>query len=225
MGKPSTKHDPPGLAVQCRLWAAKLMYDISFAMLVRNASWQEDLFASLAPKPGDRILDFGPGCSSSAISLALRYPEATFVIVDPNAKAAERMRLRAARKRLGNIVVMHASLPGKLPLSAGTFDTAICMLALHDNPPDEKLRVIKEVTRVLRHGGTMRAIDFDKPESPGERRILELGCRVAGTAAMVPHFNGSWVDLLAKGGLAGAKRQSSRSVGVGRLAIVKARKR
>lgn len=225
MGKSSTKHDKPRLSVQCRLWAAKLMYDVSFAILVRSTSWQEDLFVSLAPKPGDRILDLGPGSSSSAIPLAVRYPEATFVIVDPNAKAAERMRLRAARKRLRNIVVMHASLPGRLPLNAETFDTVICMLALHDNPPDEKLGMIKEVARVLRHGGTMRAVDFDKPENPDEGRILELGSRIAGAAAMVPHFNGSWVDLLAKGGLSGARRQSSCSVGIGRLSIVRARKR
>lgn len=227
MNKSSARSDKPKprLSIQCRLWAAKLVYDVSFAMLIRSASWQEDLFVSLAPKPGDRILNFGPGSSSSAIPLALRYPEATFVIVDPNAKAAERMRLRAGRKRLENIVVMRAALPGRLPVNAGTFDTVICMLALHASAPDEKLGMIKEVTRVLRHGGTMRAVDFDKPESPGERRLLELGSRIGGAAAMAPHFNGSWVDLLAKGGLFTARRQSSHSIGIGRLSIVKARKR
>lgn len=223
--KPSTKNDSPGLLVLCRFWAAKLIYNISFAILVREASWEEELVASLAPKAGDRILDFGPRSSSSAISLALRYPEATFVIVDSNAKAAERMRLRAVRKKLENIVVIHASLPGKLPVNAGSFDSVICTLALHDSAPDQKLSIIKEMTRVLRHHGTLRAVDFDKPENPRERRLLELGRRISGTDALAPHFNGSWVDVLAKGGLAGAIRQSSHSIGIGRISIVKARKR
>jgi ubiquinone/menaquinone biosynthesis C-methylase UbiE len=225
VAKPSTKYNPLGLLVHFRFWVAKLIYNLGFALLVRDESWQEELFASLAPRAGDRILDFGPGSSSSAISLALRYPEATFVIVDSNSKAAERVRLRAVRKQLRNITVIHASLPGKLPLNAGSFDAIICMLALHDIPPDEKLGIIKEMTRVLRHGGTLRAVDFDKPENPGERRVLEFARRISGTAAVAPHFNGSWVDVLAKGGLAGAIRQSSHSIGIGRISIVKARKR
>jgi len=223
--KPSTKYESPGLLVRCRFWAAKLIYDLSFAILVRDASWQEELFTSLAPKAGDRILDFGAGSSSSAISLALRYPEATFVIVDSNSKAAERLRLSAVRKQLRNIAVIHVSHPGQLPLNAGSFDAVICMLALHDSSPEEKLGIVKEMTRVLRRGGTLRAVDFDKPENPGERRILEFGRRISGAAAVAPHFNGSWVDVLAKGGLAGAIRQSSHSVGIGRISIVKARKR
>lgn len=224
-GKAGDRIRSPGLLFTCRFWAAKIFYHLSFALLIRDASWQEDLFASLAPKPGDRILDFGPGSASSAISLALRYPEATFVIVDTDSKAAERMRLSAVRKQLGNIAVIQASVPGRLPVNAGSFDAVICMLALHDSAPDQKLDIIREMTRVLRHGGTLRVIDFDKPENPGERRILELARRISGSPAIAPHFNGSWVDVLAKGSLAGTVRQSSHSVGVGRISIVKARKR
>jgi ubiquinone/menaquinone biosynthesis C-methylase UbiE len=223
--KPSTMYSAARLLIRCRFWAAKIIYDLSFALLVRDASWQEEFIASLAPKAGDRILDFGPRSSFSAISLALRYPDATFVIVDPNSKAAERMRLSAVRRQIENIAVIHASLPGKLPVNAGSFDSVICMLALHDSSPAEKLGIIKEMTRVLRHGGTLRAVDFDKPENPGERRILEFARRMSGAAAVAPHFNGSWIDVLTKCGLASVIRLSSHSVGIGRIAIVKARKR
>jgi ubiquinone/menaquinone biosynthesis C-methylase UbiE len=223
--KSSIKQGSPGLLVRYRFWVAKLFYNLSFAILARDASWQEELVAYLKPKAGDRILNFGPHSSSTAISLALRYPEATFVIVDPNSKAAERMRLSAARKQLGNITVVHASLLGKLPLNAGSFDAVICTLALHDSPPEEKLGIIKEMGRVLRHGGTLRAVDFDKPENAKERRILELAGRISGVAAVTPHFDGSWVDFLAKAGLAGASRMSSHSFESGRISIVKARKR
>jgi len=223
--KPSTKCDTPGLLRRYRFWTAKLFYEITFAILVRDTSWQEELFASLAPKAGDRILDFGPGSASSTMSLALRHPEATFVVVDPNSKAAERVRRSAVRKQVRNIAIIQASLPGKLPLNAGSFDAVVCTLALHDSPPDEKLGIVKEMTRVLRRGGTLRAVDLDKPENTGERRILELATRISGAAAVGPHFDGSWIDVLAKGGLAGARRQSSCSIGIGRMAIVKARKR
>ena len=223
--EPSSKPASPGLVVWCRFWVAKFFYRISFALVLRDASWQEDLFASLAPKEDDRILDLGKGSSSSAISLALRYPKANFVIVDPNSKAAERSRLRALREKIENITVLQASLPGKLPMNAGSFDAAICIFALHDSLPTEKVSIIKEIVRVLRHGGTLRVVDFDKPENPREGRILELGGRISGAAAVAPHFNGSWVSLLAKAGLTGTIRLSSHTIGSARISIVKARKR
>lgn len=225
MAEPSRKYASPELLVWCRFWVAKFFYKILFVLMVHDASWQEGLVASLAPKAGDRILGFGKGRSFSAISLALRYPEATFVIVNSSSKAAERSRLRALRRKIGNMAVIQASLPGKLPVNAGSFDAAICLLALHDSAPEDKVRIIKEIVRVLRHGGTLRVVDFDKPENPREGRILELGRRISGEAALAPHFNGSWVSLLAKAGLTGTVRLSSHTIGIGRISIVKARKR
>ena len=209
--------------VRFRYWVAKLIYDGSLVILVRDGSWQEEVFESLAPKAGDRILDFGPGSSSTAISLAL--PEATFTGADPSSKAVEKARRSVAKKKLGNISVIDTTLHGKLPFDAGSFDKAVCMLGLHDRPPEEKLRIVKEIVRVVRRGGTLHVADFDKPENRGEGRILEFARRISGPAAVAPHMNGSWTECLAKGGFTGVRRQSSYSVGIGRISVVKARKR
>src|SRR5260370_24830970 len=154
-----------GLIVRFRYWVAKLIYDGSFVILVRDGSWQEEVFESLAPKAGDRILDFGPGSSSCASSLALRYPEATFVGADPSSKAVEKARRSVAKKKLGNISVIDTTLHGKLPFDAGSFDKAVCMLGLHDRTPDEKLLIVEEVVRVVMRVGTLHGADFDKPEN------------------------------------------------------------
>src|SRR5437879_5375103 len=61
------------LIFRMRYWLAKLIYDFTFFVLVRYGSWEEGLLASFAPKPGDRILDFGPGSASTAVSLAERF--------------------------------------------------------------------------------------------------------------------------------------------------------
>ena len=211
--------------VRFRYWVAKLIYDASFVILVRDGSWQEEVFESLAPKTGDRILDFGPGSSSTAISLALRYPEATFTGADPSSRAVEKARRNVARKKLGNVSVIHTTLHRKLPFDAGSFDKAVCMLGLHDRPPEEKLQIAKEIVRVVRRGGTLHVADFDKPENRGEGRILEFARRISGPAAVASHMNGSWTECLAKGGFTGVRRQSSCSIGIGRISVVKARKR
>lgn len=99
------------------------------------------------------------------------------------------------------------------------------MLGLHDSPPGDKLRIVKEIARVVRHGGTLHVADFDTPEDPREGRILEFAKRIAGAAAVAPHMDGSWTECLAKGGLTGVRRQSSSSIGTGRISVVKAGKR
>lgn len=225
MVKASTKYEASGLVVQFRYWIAKLFYRISFLLLVRDGSWQEEVSKALAPKAGDRILDFGPGSSSTVISLALRYPEATFIAADSNFKAVENARRKVARKELGNVSVLVVALDGKLPFDAGSFDKAVCMLGLHDRPPEEKLQIVKEIVRVVRRGGALHVADFDKPENPREGRILEFARRISGPAAIAPHIDGSWIECLAKGGLTGVRKQSSCSIGIGRISVVKARKR
>jgi len=222
--QPSRRYEAPGLFVRFRYLVAKFIYDVIFVVLVRDGSWQEGVFTSLSPKAGDRILDFGPGSSSTAVSLALRYPEAAFVGVDPSSRAVEKARRTILRKKLQNIS-MSAPLQGKLPFDASSFDKAVCMLGFHDRSPQEKLRVAKEIAKVLRRGGTLHVADFDKPENRGEGGILEFARRISGSAAAEPHMNGTWTEFLAKGGFAGVRRQSSHSIGIGRISVVKARKR
>ncbi len=213
------------LIFRIRYWIAKLIYDFIFFVLVRDGSWQEGLSASLAPKRGDRILDFGPGSASTAISLAVRYPEATFVGMDPNARSTKKARLAVSRRELRNVSFVEDPLQETLPFDASSFDKAICILGLHDRSPQEKARVVKAIARVVRRGGTLHLADFDKPENPSEGKILEYARRISGLAAAEPHINGRWVETLADCGFAGVRRQLSRSIGIGRIAIVKARKR
>ena len=224
MVEPPTKYDRPGWFFRSRLWTSKLVYNLIFAILVRDGSWQEVLLASVAPKANDRILNFGLGSLASAVSLAVRYPEATFIGMDPNAKNVEEMRRSVVRKQLGNLSVVDVTSE-KLPFDAGSFDTVLCILTLHGRPLSEKLGIVKEIVRVLRRGGALYVADFDKPENHGEGGILEFARRISGSAAVASHVDGSWTHVLAKAELAGIKRQSSHSIGIGRISIVRARKR
>jgi ubiquinone/menaquinone biosynthesis C-methylase UbiE len=101
----------------------------------------------------------------------------------------------------------------------------MCLFGLHDLPPEQKLRVIREIVKVVRHNGSLHVVDFDKPENRSERRILEFATRISGSTAVEPHINGTWTEFLTEGGLAGVRRQSSHSVGIGRIATIRARKR
>jgi SAM-dependent methyltransferase len=225
VAEPSTKHDKPGWFFRFRLWSSKLIYNLIFAILVRDGSWQEVLLDSVALKANDRVLNFGLGGLSTVVSLAIRNAEATFVGVASNARGAEKMQRSVVRRQLLNLSVVDVAYSEKLPFDPGSFDTVLCILALHGRPLGEKLGIVKEIVRVLRRGGTLYAADFDKPENHGEGGILEFARRIWGSVAVASHMDGSWTGVLAKAGLAGVKRQSSHSIGIGRISIVRARKR
>jgi SAM-dependent methyltransferase len=225
VGEARSDHNVLKFFQRIRFRLAKLLYDVFFIVMVRDGSWQEPLIASLAPEANDRILDFGPGSVSTSLALALRYPQAIFVGADPDPKAVRRTQRRIARQRIGNVVVIEASLQGRLPFNASSFDKVVCVLTFHDRLPDQKTRIAKEMLRVLRHGGTLLVADYDKPDTPAERGILEFTRYISGMAAAEPHISGSWTEYLAMAGFASVRRQSSHSVSIGRISVIKARKR
>ena len=203
---------------------AKLLYDGFFTVMIRDRSWQEPVIDSLAPQANDRIVDFGAGSGSTAIALASRFPKASFVGIDLDRTSVEKATRDIARRHLANVRVLAAPLHDRLPFDASSFDKAVCLLAFHDRLPDEKLRLSCELRRVLRRGGTLHVADYDKPTNSNEQRILAFAERISVAAAAKSHRDGSWTDFLAKAGFVAIRRQSSHSVGIGRISVVRARK-
>lgn len=209
---------------QFRVRVARIIYDRIFVFLIRDENWREKLFISFTPGSGDRVLNFGPHSSFSVLLFALHYPAVAFCALDTHRRAAKSQR-RAERKRPRNVTFAKTSVGSRLPFDAGSFDKIVCVLGLHDRPPRAKLATIKDFARVLRRGGTLHVIDFDKPQTRSEGRMLEFAGRIWGPEAVASHLDGSWVEILTKGGFAGVRRQPSYSIGIGRLSVIRARKR
>ncbi len=129
------------------------------------------------------------------------------------------------RRQIGNVVVIGTSLDMRLPFGANSFDKIVCTITLHDCLPDEKNRIVHEFRRVLRHGGTLHVADYDKPETPRESAVLTLARYISGAAAVEPHVSGSWTGGLTRAGFSAIRRQSSVSIGSGRILLVEAQKR
>lgn len=210
-----------------RTWllGAKVLSVGLFKAMVRDKSWQEPLITSLSPAPNSRVLAFGPGSAWIAVTLALRFPEAVFVGVDPDSNAVDKARRRTTRRLMRNVSLVHAPLHARLPFNAAAFEKAVCVLTFHDQSPEDKIQLAKELIRVLRRGGTLLLAEYDKPDKPGEDRILRLDRYVLGASVAESHITGRWTEFLAKAGFSSIRRESSQSIGIGRISVVKARKR
>lgn len=214
------------LVHRIRFRIAKLIYDNLSRVMMRELSWQQSLYDSIGGAEKKRILSVGLGSASAAAVLAARFPEAEIVGADPDPNSVQNVRRKMARDNVSNLTVVDAAMQsGRLPFNAATFDKIVVVLTLHDQPPDEKVALVRELLRVLRRGGTLHVADYDKPANDSERRILRFAERISGRAAVEPHLNGSWTDVFATAGFVGIRRQSSESFGAGRIAIVRARKR
>lgn len=109
-----------------------------------------------------RTLDLGTGTGRN---LPLYGPDVRVVGVDPARAPLERARRRAPR-----VPLVRAGAEA-LPFRDGVFDTVVCGLVLCSVPNPH--RGLAEVRRVLRPGGTLRALEHVRSLAPWKARLQD----------------------------------------------------
>jgi SAM-dependent methyltransferase len=213
-----------GLFEWIRFQFLKALYEFILLFLMRETGWKEPLFASLGPNAPCRVLCLGRGTVSTARTLALRLPDANVIGIDSRHGAVKRAFRYIVRNKAPNVTITEAPPCGPLPVETGCIDRAVLVLAFHNRIPEEKLRIAKEMLRVLKHGGMLHIAAYDKPSLPEERSLLALARYLSGPTAADPHLDGSWIKFLSKAGFAGIRRQASCPVVGARISVVRARK-
>ncbi len=142
------------------------------------AQWAPILCEAAGVGPGQRLLDVACGTGIVARTAAdLVAPEGKVVGLDLN----EAMLIVARRVRPD--IEYHQGGAAALPFPAGSFDTALCQLALMFFP--DRLTALREMGRVIRPGGTVAIavpsrLDAQAAFSP----FVDLAARHAGPAAV-----------------------------------------
>jgi len=138
---------------------------------------------------GCRVLEAGCGVGAQTVTLASRSPRATFVSVDLVEDSLRSARTLAAKNGLGNVVFERADLY-HLPYDEASFDHAfLCFVLEHLTDPR---KVLAEIRRVMRPGGTLTVIEGDHgscyfhPETPEAlkawRCLIDAQARMGGNS-------------------------------------------
>jgi SAM-dependent methyltransferase len=111
-------------------------------------------------KAGDKVIDICCGTGAQVIEYGRHGIIATGVDLDPNMiKTAAKSK---TRYNLENIFFQLADAAA-LPFKDGYFDYASISLALHDKEQPLQQKIVSEMKRVVKGGGTLVFIDYNVP--------------------------------------------------------------
>ena len=170
LGTPGTPRlqrafDTPGakLAYNRRLFATIApRYDLITRVLSygQDARWKRRVVEIVAAEPARDILDLACGTGDVAIALAEGRRVAGLDLTMP--------MLEIARRR-SRLVAWLAGDMTRLPFADASFDAVTTSYGLRNVPELEVS--LREMARVLRPGGQLVSLDFNKPESAAVRAI------------------------------------------------------
>src|ERR671939_1201312 len=107
----------------------------------------------LAPRPGERVLEVGPGTGYYTLNVAQRLaPDGTLDILDLQQQMLDHTMRRAREHDITNIVPTRGDAVA-LPYPDDTFDAAYMTVALGEIP--DQNAALRELRRVLNPGGRL----------------------------------------------------------------------
>lgn len=128
--------------------------------LCRSAGWRKQLETEIVPwvlqdvDLGSDILEVGPGPGLTTDLLRPRVKHLTAIEIDARQAAELRDRLQGS-----NAEVIQGDATA-MPFPDGRFSSAVCFTMLHHVPsPELQDRLLREVCRVLKPGGTFAGVD------------------------------------------------------------------
>ncbi|MFJ8431360.1 class I SAM-dependent methyltransferase [Kitasatospora sp. NPDC094019] len=199
------------------------LYDPVVA-LTRERLWRSLAAMHVAPRPEDVVVDVGCGTGSLAVLLNRVEPRATVIGVDPDPETLAVARRKAAvaggtvdwRLGMGDAV---AAIVG-----AGTADTVVSSLVLHQCPVPMKRAVLASMHETLRPGGKLVIADYGKQRTAAMRLAFRFVQLADGKADTQPNADGILPRLIAEAGFHDVRESETVATVTGSLSLYVARR-
>jgi ubiquinone/menaquinone biosynthesis C-methylase UbiE len=133
------------------------LYDPLVSLMGFDRARQE-LISGANLSGGERVLDVGCGTGALVVMLKRQYPAVDVVGLDPDPKALRRARTKATRAPVS--VQFDQAFADELPYRDSSFDRVLSSFMFHHLKEDEREKMLREVSRVLKSGGSFHLVDF-----------------------------------------------------------------
>jgi ubiquinone/menaquinone biosynthesis C-methylase UbiE len=147
------------------------------------------LIEILAPQPGERVLEIGPGTGYYTFEMAARLDGGQVDIFDIQQEMIDHVMREANRRGITNVEPALGDAQS-LPYADGSFDAVVLITVLGEIPDQD--RALAEVTRVLKPGGRLivgemfvdpHVVTSGQLRERGERAGLSFARRIGGPLA------------------------------------------
>jgi len=140
-------------------------YDLITAVLSygQDARWKKKLVSIANVRPGERALDLAAGTGDIAFAVAARGAKTIGLDITHRMLQLARLRSSRAKARQTGFVPLINGDMAALPFAGASFDLVTTGYGLR-NVPDLNA-AIDEIARVLKPGGRLLSLDFNRPEN------------------------------------------------------------
>jgi ubiquinone/menaquinone biosynthesis C-methylase UbiE len=175
------------------------------------------LLDQAALQPNHVILDVGCGTGTLAVFVKRLHPTIDVTALDPDPKALARATAKAAKARVA--VRFDRGFADALEYGDATFDRVFSSMMFHHIPRNDRTRVLTEIRRVLKPGGSLEFLDIDFTGT-GQRGFL---ARLLHGPAPPPGED-RLLGRMHEAGLTDARRVRDLKTVIGGLAFYQARR-
>jgi SAM-dependent methyltransferase len=157
-----------------RLYPAPMPHALHWLLYVSHPGLSpRALHRVLAPRPGERLLEIGPGIGHHALPTARALaPGGRLDVLDVQPEMLEKLGARASAQRVEN-VVPSAGDAEHLPYPDASFDGAYLVTVLGEIPRPEA--ALRELARVVKRGGPIVVGElFLDPDYVSPQRLRAL---------------------------------------------------
>jgi ubiquinone/menaquinone biosynthesis C-methylase UbiE len=155
---------------------------------------RERLRSVLDPRPGERLLEIGPGTGYYTLDMAEWVGlEGAVEIVDVQQEFLDHTLLRAEQRGLSNVVPTLGDATD-LPYEDGSFDAVLLTAVLGEIP--DRAAALREIARVLRPGG--RLVVGELFGDPHFTTFNSLQGQCGDAALRLEEHSGNWFAYFAR---------------------------
>ncbi len=195
------------------------LYDPVVRAIVPEEELKRDLVRLAAIGGGHRVLDVGCGTATLTLFIKEMHPEAEVVGLDPDVKALEKARQKAAA---GNLPIrFDVGFATALPYEEASMDRVLSALVFHHLSHEQKAATLREIRRVLKPNGSFYLLDFGKPK--GRLGALLAPFLHPGRNAR-DNIKGRLPELMREAGFSDVREAAQRTTAVGSISHWSGRK-
>jgi demethylmenaquinone methyltransferase/2-methoxy-6-polyprenyl-1,4-benzoquinol methylase len=143
--------------------------------LGQDPRWRRFLVSRLEVGPDAHVLDVATGTGAVALELVRRYG-CSVVGIDRSPEMLAAARRRVAAHGFGENIELLEGRAEALPFADASFDALTVTYLLRY--VDDHAATIRELSRVVRPGGTVASLEFGVPQGRVPRALWELYVRV-----------------------------------------------